>query len=402
MKRIVCLMIALMLMLPFAAAAAETISVAYTYTFEPGNALEGEGTEAITGLLNAIRIRMVRQNGETDKLYRIELISEGKVAFNLMAQDTADGEYALACSLLGNNQLRCRKEQMTSFLQTIVKVLADLNVLKGESLEKIDRLAVRAGNMLTRLENTTGDDMSLDGIDLTPFLRALNRYASNAEERALASDNTECPGAVKAQHYQLTEEDLNGLIEYVLGKVKAIPVIQEELASGRLYIGKQQITDTFIRQFFAAMHGETTMDLYEDEQDQIVRMEIGFPDLKGLAESPELDGLVTDPDFLNWSGISIQIDRVRGEGVALSSRTSIHLMGLETDLVAITLERTEGEPLEMPKAKKVHTVGELDSAEMWKLLKSMGNTIAWNGIDFILDLPEVVFKLIASKFSLFK
>jgi len=39
---------------------------------------------------------------------------------------------------------------------------------------------------------------------------------------------------------------------------------------------------------------------------------------------------------------------------------------------------------------------------MWKLLKSMGNTIAWNGIDFILDLPEVVFKLIASKFSLFK
>jgi hypothetical protein len=204
-----------------------------------------------------------------------------------------------------------------------------------------------------------------------------------------------------ARRYRLTETDLNGLIDYLLGKIRSIPVIQDELHSGRLYIGKQQITDDFVRALFAAMHGNTTMDVYEDGQGQMMGLVLRLPDLHGLAESPELDGLVTDPEFLNLEGLAINIERTGGEGVYLCSRTSIHLLGFGTELVAITLERMAAEKVSMPKAKKVHEVGELDSTELWKVLKSMGNTIAWHGVDFILDLPECIVKLLMAKFKLF-
>lgn len=401
MKRLLALILILAMLLP-AAAGAEDSAVSYLYTFEPGNALEGEGTEIITDLLNAIQVRMDRQTGEEENLYRIALISEGKEAFVLTAQDTAEGSYALACSLLGDNQLRCRKNQLPEFLKTIVQVLADLDVLKGESLSKVEKLAGRAGDLLGRLENADRDDGSLNGIDMTPLLRAMSRYASDASETALSPDNTECPGAVMKRHYQLTEADLNGLIDYLLGKVKSIPVIQDELHSGRLYIGKQQITDDFIRQLFAALHGNTTMDVYEDEEGQPIKLELRLPDLHGMMDDPELAGMVNDPEFLKLEGIGIQIERTRGSGIYLCSRTSIQLLGFGTEVMAITLERMAGNIVRMPKAKKIHEVGELDSAELWKVLKSMGNTIAWHGVDFILDLPECVFKLLTAKFKIFK
>jgi len=403
MKRLLTLVLALILTLTMAvpAAGGEPSSVAYLYTFEPGNALEGEGTKTISELLNAIQVRMVRQTGDEENLYRISLISEGREAFVLTAQDTAGGEYGLSCSLLGNNELRCRKDQLASFLKTIVQVLADLGVLKDESLEKVESLASRAGDLLGRLENTDRDDGNLNGIDMTPLLNAMKRYASEATEETLDPDNTEYPGAAMARRYRLTETDLNGLIDYLLGKIRSIPVIQDELHSGRLYIGKQQITDDFVRALFAAMHGNTTMDVYEDGQGQMMGLVLRLPDLHGLAESPELDGLVTDPEFLNLEGLAINIERTGGEGVYLCSRTSIHLLGFGTELVAITLERMAAEKVSMPKAKKVHEVGELDSTELWKVLKSMGNTIAWHGVDFILDLPECIVKLLMAKFKLF-
>ncbi|MBO7663918.1 MAG: hypothetical protein J6U01_11160 [Clostridia bacterium] len=400
MKRLLIGLLILALLLPIAVSA-ETGPVAYMYTFEAGDALEGEGATILQELLDAIQIRMTRQNGKEENLYQIELISEGKSAFTLLVQDSANGEYSLTCSLLGKNRLKLEKEQITDFLRTLVQVLADLNVLKGESLAKIDGLAVRAGNLLSRLERSNDDDMSLDGLDLTPYLMVLTKYATQAEHVEMPADNEICPGAVGAWHYQLAEEDLSALVDSALNKLMSIPVINDELKSGRLRIGKQIITDSFIRTLFGAMHGDTTLDLYEDDRGQMVQMILHIPDLVSLMNKPELNGLITDPNFARISGISITIDRIRGEGVALTSDTQIQILGIDRKLMGVRLDRMAGEKIVVKEAKKTYEVGELNSQELWDLLKSMWSTILFHAADFVLDLPRCVFDLIIGKFSLF-
>ncbi len=400
MKRLLVILLIMALLLP-TAVSAETGPVAYLYTFEAGDALEGDGAAIIRELLDAIQVRMTRQNGKEENLYQIELVSEGKSAFTLLVQDSADGEYSLTCSLLGKNKLKLEKEQITDFLRTLVQVLADLNVLKGESLEKIDGLAIRAGNLLSRLERSSDDDMSLNGLDLTPYLMVLTKYATQAEHKELPADNEICPGAVGMWHYQLAEEDLSALIDSALNKMMSIPVINDELKSGRLYIGKQVITDSFIRTLFGAMHGDTTLDLYEDERGQMVRMILHIPELSTLMEKPELKGLITDPFFAQINGISINVDRVRGEGVSLTSDTQIQILGIDRKLLGVRLDRMAGEKIQVKEAKKTYEVGQLNSQELWDLLKSMWSTILFHAADFVLDLPRCVFDLIIGKFSIF-
>ena len=400
MKRILTLLLILALLLP-AAGIAESIPVAYLYTFQPGTALEGEGSAVLTELLDAVQIRMTRQNFETENLYQIELISEGKVAFTLIARDSDEGEYSLACSLLGKNVLKLRKDQIVDFFRTLVQVLADLNVLKGESLEKVDGLAVRAGNLLARLEGSRESDLSLDGLDLTPYMTILTKYATVTEERLLDRENAECPGAALAHHYQLAEEDLYALVDSALNKLGSIPVINTELKSGRLRIGRQVITDSFIRTLFRAMHGETTLDLYEDDQGQMLMMVLNFPELTVLMNEPELEGLITDPEFARINGLKITIDREKGDGVNLTSDTRIDLLGLDKTLLGIRLERMQGQPLQMIESQSVHEVGDMGSEELWTLLKSMWTTILIHAADFVLDLPRCVFDMLVGKFKLF-
>lgn len=405
MKRILSLLTALILLLPlFPAAAEDGTPVAYLYTFESGTTLEGEGSVVLRELLDAIQIRMTRQKQDRDHLYLIELISEGKTAFSLLAQDMNDGNYGLICSLLGKNQLKLRKDQITDFLRTLVQVLADLNVLKGESLEKVDGLAVRGGNLLARLVSSADADREeeLNGLDLTPYLTIMTRYATEAEHRTTDPENPECPGATGVWYYKLAEQDLSAMVDSALNKLASIPVINDELKSGRLRIGGQVITDEFLRTLFGAMHGETTLEICEDGDGQILMMTLRIPELKVLMEEPELKGMITDPEFARISGLRIRIDREKGpEPENLKSDTRIEILGLDQTLVGIRLERMKGEPIRVPEIREVHEVGDMDSAELWDTLKSMWATILFHAADFVLDLPRCVFDLIIGKFKIF-
>ena len=399
MKKIAALLMAVCLiftMIP--AAGAETKSVDYLYTFIPGTALEGEGSTFIIDLMNALQIRLTRQHGDEEDLYRVILISEGKDAFTLMAQDTKDGEYSLACSLLGKHLLKLRKDQLTDFLRTLVQILADLNILKGESLEKVDDIAVRLGNLLNKLEGSRDEEREIAvGIDLAPYMEFLDKYATDREETPMDPDNEEYPGAVVRRHYQLSEEDLNDFVGMGLAKVNSISVLRERLQDGSLRIGKQVITDSFIRTLFQAMHGESTLDAYLDADGQLVGLVLNTPELDEIMDEPELEGLITDEDFLRIRGLKFTIHRENGEGLHRVSTMRVDVLGLDEMLVAIKMERTPGEKLTPPKGKEIHEVGELNSAELWDLLKSMWMTILAKAADLVLDLPRCVFDRVVDK-----
>ena len=66
MKRLLVILLIIALLLP-TAVSAETGPVAYLYTFEAGDALEGDGAAIIRELLDAIQVRMTRQNGKEEK-----------------------------------------------------------------------------------------------------------------------------------------------------------------------------------------------------------------------------------------------------------------------------------------------------------------------------------------------
>ena len=253
-RRLLSLALALLL-LPAAlwsGARAETESTRWLYTFIPREALEGEGTAAVNELLDALQLRMTRQLQDEELIFSVEVLSEGNLALSLTAQEDADEVFALACSLTGDNVLLCGREQIPSFLLTLVQVLADLKILRGESLERVNELARKAGNMLKNLASVANQPAET-GIDFTPYLRRLQEAATVYEEKVPDENDPSCPGAVKLYIYHLSEADLNSLVEMVLSKFCAVPVISEALSDGSLQIGNQVITDTYIRQLFASM-----------------------------------------------------------------------------------------------------------------------------------------------------
>ena len=393
----VAILLTIGLSLLFACGIAEESSRSFLYTFIPGTALEGEGTTFVNELLNAVQIRLTNQQGETEDLYRIDLISEGNEAFYLTAQDGEDGAFSIMCSLLGKNMLVLRLDQMTSFFRTLVQILGDLKLLRGESLQQVDALAERAGGLLTSFIEKAKSGGPDTGLNLDPYLELAKDWVSDAEETTLSPDNPECPGAVRKILYHLTEEDLNALVDLALGKLESIPVLAEELRSGRLMIGQQVITDRFIRELFRSMKGDTTLIMYENQQKKILKLTLNTPDIADLMNEPALADLLTDPEFARIRGLEILIRREETGPDTSVSITDIQVLGLDKSLMTVRLDKGPGAHLERLEAKKTHHVGEMDSEALWDTLKTMWVSIAAKGADLVLDLPRCVFDLLVDK-----
>ena len=390
-RKWICLFLTLLLVFPLVsglADGADEKTTDYLYSFIPGNILEGEGTKMIRELLEALQLRFSRQKTDNRDMSRMILVSNDEEAFSLTAGEAEAGEFALVCSLLGENKLTLKRDQISPFLQTLVKALGDKGLLRGSNLDKMNSLANRAGAIIEGYLNKEPDEAPDTGIDLTPYLEVMTRNATAVETREIPPEERDELGAVTVTSYLVSEEQRRDIVNRAMNKLSKLPVIGDELKKGSLKIGEQVITDEFIRAVFADTPGEVTMDVWQAADGQLVRL---------LLHTPDLSELVTDPQFAKTEGVEISIARTRGEGKRLTSITTIRLPGLEGDLLTMKLERSEGEDIPPMKAKKVHAVGEMDGDELMKLIRSMGWTILMNAANMILTLPDCIALVLYSR-----
>ena len=385
-RKWLCVLLSLVMVFMSVSALAENASadgkaVEYLYSFTPGNILEGEGTEMIQELLEEVRIRFYRQKTADKDMIRVVLVSNDEDAFVLTAGETGGEEFALTYSLLGDNKLTLNKNQIPSFLQTLVKALGDKEIVRGENLEKMNSLADRVGKIILDYLNKEPTEAPEMGIDLTPYLEIMTREATATEVREIPPEERDASGAATVTSYLVSEEQRRSIVNRAMDKLDRLPVIGDELRKGSLRIGQQVITDDFIRTVFADTPGEVTMDVWQDESGQLVRL---------LLHVPDLSGIVTDPQFSKVQGIEISIDRTKGEGKKLTSVTTITLPGLDGKLLTMTLERDTGADIPPMKADKVHAVGKLNSDELMELILSMGWTILFNAANMVLALPDCI------------
>ena len=385
-RKWLCVLLSLVMVFMSVSALAENASadgkaVEYLYSFTPGNILEGEGTEMIQELLEEVRIRFYRQKTADKDMIRVVLVSNDEDAFVLTAGETGGEEFALTCSLLGDNKLTLNKNQIPSFLQTLVKALGDKEIVRGENLEKMNSLADRVGKIILDYLNKEPTEAPEMGIDLTPYLEIMTREATATEVREIPPEERDASGAATVTSYLVSEEQRRSIVNRAMDKLDRLPVIGDELRKGSLRIGQQVITDDFIRTVFADTPGEVTMDVWQDESGQLVRL---------LLHVPDLSGIVTDSQFSKVQGIEISIDRTKGEGKKLTSVTTITLPGLDGKLLTMTLERDTGADIPPMKADKVHAVGKLNSDELMELILSMGWTILFNAANMVLALPDCI------------
>ena len=353
----------------------------------PGTILEGEGTEDIRELMDAISLRITRQTGNGEKRVRLRLMSGKEEALSLAAEESTDGQFAIVCSLLGDNMLVCQRNQFASFLETLVQVLADLKLLNSDAQEKMNALANQAAGLLETYLEMEEDTGPQAGLNPQNYYHLIERMASSSEERMLETPDESCPDAVKVQTFLINEENRKKLVDLALKKAGGIPVVGDQLKSGNLRIGNQRITDTFIRELFDQMDGDILLEIYEDAEGTIVRMDVHTPDISEL---------VTDPEFASIRGITILIRREEtSEGRV--SETDLNVIGLDGSLMSIRVEETAGSAVPALSARKVHSVGEMDSAELWDLIRSMGFTITGNAMNMLLTLPRCVFDLVVGK-----
>lgn len=385
-RKWLCLLLSLVMVLMSVNALAESAvadgkAVEYLYSFTPGNILEGEGTEMIHELLEAIRLRFYRQKTADKDMICLVLVSNDEDAFVLTAGETGGEEFALTCSLLGSNKLTLKKDQIPSFLQTLVKALGDKEILKGENLDKMNSLANRVGEIILDYLNKEPTEAPEMGIDLTPYLEIMTREATATEVREIPPEERDGSGAVTVTSYLVSQGQRKSIVNRAMDKLDRLPVIGDELRKGSLRIGQQVITDDFIRTVFADTPGEVTMDVWQDESGQLVRL---------LLHVPDISGIVTDPQFSKVQGIEISIDRTKGEGKKLTSITTITLPGIDGKLLTMTLERDTGADIPPMKADNVYAVGQLNSDELMELILSMGWTILFNAANMVLSLPDCI------------
>ena len=358
------------------------------YSFIPGTVLEGEGTKMIRELLDEVKIRFTRQKTETNDIIRIQLISNGTDAFSLTAGQMGGEEFALMCSLLGSNKLTLKQEQIAPFLHTLVESLGEQGFLKGDNLNKMYSIADRAGVTINNYLAQEPEEAPVAGIDITPYLKTLTENATAVEQREIPPEEQDGSGAVIMTSYLLSEEQRREFVNMGIDKFSKVPVIGDALNDGSLRIGEQVITEDFLRTVFGDTPGEVTMDVWQDGSGQLVRM---------LLHLPDLHGVVLDPEFAKTEGIELTIARTYGEGKRLTSVTTLRLLGLEGNLVTMTLERSQTDPIPPMKAKKVHEVGEMTSTELSELIRSMGWTILGNAGNMVLDLPDCIARVLVKK-----
>lgn len=384
-KKLLCILILITMLLPVTVCCEsvkpENGTVSYTYSFFPGNAITGAGSSDIKELMDTLKFRMIRQIGEKEDIYRLSLLSKEKEVFHITAQDSADGDYSLMCSLMGDHIFLCRKSQITEVILTFVQVLSDLKVLKGESLDKVNAIAGKAGSFLEQLSYTTNSSSADGAIDIMPYIDRVKNLASEINEYDIREDNEEYPTAVKKTEIILSENDMNNLVNSILNRLCTIPVIGDTLKEGKLQIGKQVITDAFIRKLFSQVHGPTVLDIFTDADDKVVLISLYWPDLSAF---------IDDPVFAGLKGICISINRYALENNELISDTRFDLIGGEK-LLDIRLNKQHAQPIKKLPNKKVHDIGLMNSEQLWKTIKDMGLIIISNALDLVLNLPSCVF-----------
>ena len=388
MKKLLALLLASLLLAVWAGGLAEAPRTT-RYSFLPGEILTGAGTKTVSEFLTAIQLELTSQQVGDAIRGRFVLVSEGRDAFTLRAESTADGMFGFCCSLTGDAAFQCHQDQLNDFMMNIVDMLADTGLLKGENVDQLRATATRVGNALRNITDRIDPEEPSLGLNLKVYLERLGTLASEAETEPLDPENAECPGAVLKSVWLLREEDLNVLVDAALTRLNSIPILGNELRSGRMYIGSQQITDTFLRDLFASMHGQTVLTLWQDAEEQVLLARLDIPDISTLVE---------DETFSQTRGVEFAIQRSgSAEAGDLVSLTTLRLIGLEGTLLSMRRESVDGKDIDALPAKKVYNVGEMDSDELREMIHSMRITIAANALNLIMDLPRAVFDLLVDR-----
>ena len=379
--------LAVLILLPCCALADQPVS--WMYSFSAGEVLTGEGMDGIRDFLDAVQLGLTTENRETRAMGEAVLYSVGKPVFTLRAMNSEEEEsFGLYCSLMGECALMCRQDQVTDFLMNLVQMLADLSVLKENNLPQARSLAGRAGEIITNLTVSAGSEDPAIVLDLGFYLEKISDAVAPAAVDELDGTDPDCPGAARRQVWHLNEEELDALVKEGIGKLKRLPLVSDVFLDGRLKIGGQSVTEDFLLELFASVHGDTEVTVYTDAEEKILRMRVRIPDISDLVENPE---------FGKISGLEFSVERENGDGESRSSVTEMRLLGLEQSLITIHMLRGPGEPVQPLPTNKVFQVGEMNSEELWDMIRGLGFTIAGNAINMVMDLPRVVFDTLVER-----
>ena len=386
MRKLLCLLLVLV-MLPVSAAFADQ-PVSWLYEVTPGEALSGDGLQPVLDVLNTVQLELTSQKKGDTLLGSAVFLSKGNDILSIRVRDSA-GDCAFACSLLRNNTLAFRREQLGSVLLSLVQYLGNSGILKNENLDIVrsaaDKLAELIDSVILNMDES-GPDAA---VDLQPYVDSLKSMATSSEETVLSERDPDCPEAVKKTVYILSEADMNFLMETLLSRALAVPVIGNHLQNGTLRIGKQRISADFFRQLFSSLHGETVLTFWEGADGRAVMMDIRIPDISALVE---------DPDFSRVTGLLIDIDRSALSPDITSSITRVRLTGLEQDLITIAMEKGPGQDIRDPADRQVvHQVGDMSDEEFSRLFSGMYWTIMSEALKLVLSLPASVFNLLMDK-----
>ena len=386
MRKLLCLFLVLAL-LPVSAALADS-PVCWRYKVTPGEVLSGDGLEPVLDVLNAVQLELTSQKDGNTMLGSAVFFTKGKDILSVRVRDHA-GDCAFACSLLRSNTLAFRREQLGSVLLNLVRYLGNSGILKSENLEIVRSAANALSELIDNVVLNMDESGSDTVIDLQPYVDSLRSMATSSEETILPPGSPECPGAVRKITYFLSEADMNALLEDLLTRALAVPVIGSYLQSGSLRIGRQRISADFFRDLFASLHGETVLAFWEDPDGKAVRMDIRIPDISALVE---------DPDFRRVTGLLIDIDRSILAEDTVSSVTRVRLTGLDQDLLTIAMEKGPGKDIPDPADRQVvHQVGDMSDEEFSRLFSGMYWTVMSEALKLVLSLPASVFNLLMDK-----
>ena len=351
--------------------------VSWRYSFSGGEVLAGEGMDGVREFLDEVQLGLTTEHLESGTRGEAVLYSYGKPVFTLRAAaDNEEESFGLYCSLMGECALMCRQDQVKDFLMNMVKMLFDLSVLKQESLPQARSLAERAGDLLMGLIAAAGTEDPAVVLDLRFYLARISEAVAPAAEEQLDGTDPESPGAVLRQIWQLNEAELNALIREGIQKLKRLPLVSDLFLEGKLKIGKQTVTEEFLLDLFSAVHGDTTVIADTDQDGRIARLVLQIPDISSLVE---------DPEFGKITGLEFTVQREETGPESRRSSTEMRLSGLDKSLVTIRMERGPGSSIQPLPTKKTWQVGEMNSEQLWKMIRGLGFTIAANAINLVME-----------------
>ncbi len=387
MKKWLALLLSFLMLLPACGLAEESVN--WLYSFSAGTVLSGDGMDGVREFLDAVQLSLTVQARENVSAGQAELLSYGKPAFTMRAELTGAGEMGIYCSLTGDNTLMCRKDQLNVFLKNILYLLEERSLLKGSALAQAESLADTAANVLVSIiESSAQQDLHLV-LNPDAWLDLIGAFAAEEESLSLDGSDPECPGAVSKRTWRLSEADLNALVDAGIEKLKRIPLLSDEFEKGAIRIGNQAVTESFLRELFSAMQGDTVLEVFQNAEGQVLCMRLMTPDVSAI---------VDDPVFSQVQGIEFLVSRNESETDGKQDTlTDMRLLGLNESLISVRMEKGPGADIPSLPAKSVYQVGEMTAEELNQLISSLGLVIAGNAINMVMDLPRIVFDTLVDR-----